>query len=302
MNRRSALKLMVTGAAGAAAGAFAVDNAASSEHAQSSSNAVGMLYDATMCIGCKACMVACSQANGLEPDTGYSNRLYQAPASLNSSTKNIIKLCKEGSEQSYVKQQCMHCLDPACVNACMFQALSKDEKGIVYWRGNKCVGCRYCQVGCPFNVPQFEWTSYNPKIVKCEMCRDRLAAGGIPACVEACPRSAVIYGKRVDLLKEAHRRLEANKDLYVQKVYGEHDGGGTQVLYLSHVKFEKLGLPVLEDKSLPETVRSVQGKIYSYFAAPVIVYGVLATVISRNVRKGEHGGGGAEGKIGEDQP
>jgi Fe-S-cluster-containing dehydrogenase component len=247
-------------------------------------------------------MVACSAANGLEPDPGFSNQLYQAPVSLNARTKNIIKLCKEGAVQSYMKSQCMHCLDPACVNACMFQALTKDEKGIVYWRGEKCVGCRYCQVGCPYIVPQFEWTSYNPKIVKCELCRHRLAEGGIPACVEACPRGAVIYGKRADLLKEAHWRLESHKDRYVPKVYGEYDGGGTQVLYLSHIKFEKLGLPVLEDQSLPEYVHSVQGKIYAYFIAPVAVYGVLAAVISRNLRKGGHSSAASEGKTGEDQP
>jgi Fe-S-cluster-containing dehydrogenase component len=229
--------------------------------------------------------VACSDANGLKPDTGSSGGLYQAPVALNASTKNIIKLYRKGEEQSFMKAQCMHCVDPACMNACMMQALRKDENGIVYWEGSRCVGCRYCQVACPYNIPKFEWASNNPKIVKCELCRDRLAEGGIPACVEVCPRGAIVYGKRDDLLKEAHRRLESSPGRYVSKVYGEHDGGGTQVLYLSHVEFEKLGLPALSDRPVPETVRNVQGAIYWGFVAPVALYGLLAAVVRRNLRR-----------------
>jgi len=252
-----------------------------------SKEAVGMLYDTTRCIGCKACVSACAQANGLEPDTENADGLYQAPLALNSKTKNIIKLYQSGGQQSFMKAQCMHCIDPACVGACMMHALKKDEKGIVYWTGESCVGCRYCQVACPYGVPKFEWTSYNPKIVKCEMCRHRFADGKGPACCEVCPREAVIYGKREELLAEAHRRLKANPEKYVQKVYGEHDGGGTQVLYLAHVDFEKLGLPNLGVRPVPETVRNVQGSIYYGFAAPVALYGLLSLIIRRNQRKQE---------------
>lgn len=288
MDRRSALKLIVSGAATTAAGAVGAGQAsASPAPVKALPEAVGLLYDTTLCIGCKSCVVACAQANNLEPDTAWSDGLYQAPVSLNAKTKNIIKLYSKGSEQSFMKSQCMHCVDPACMSACMLHALRKDERGIVYWDGSRCVGCRYCQVACPYDVPKFEWASNNPKIVKCELCRHRLAEGGIPACVEVCPRKAVIYGRREDLLAVAHRRLEQNPDLYVPKVYGEQDGGGTQVLYISHIAFEKLGLPDLGDRPVPDTVRNVQGTIYWGFVAPVALYGLLAAIVRRSRRKQE---------------
>jgi Fe-S-cluster-containing dehydrogenase component len=294
MDRRRALKVLATGAAATTAGlACAASVAASSPgEVKPPEGAVGMLYDATLCIGCKTCMVACNEANELPPDTGASGGLYQAPASLNAKTKNVIKLYRKGEEQSFVKAQCMHCVDPACTTACMMHALKKDERGIVYWEGERCVGCRYCQVACPYGVLQFEWASLNPRIVKCELCRHRLAKGDRPACVEVCPRKAVIYGKRAELLAEAHRRISERPDIYVQKVYGEHDGGGTQVLYISHVDFDKLGLPALGDRPVPETVRKVQDTIYYGFAAPVALYGALAFIVRRNRRldeKAKHG-------------
>ncbi|HUK83741.1 MAG TPA: hydrogenase 2 operon protein HybA [Verrucomicrobiae bacterium] len=287
MNRRSALKMLVSGAAATAVAATGSDARAATD--KPPGDVVGMLYDATLCVGCKACVAACAKANGLDPDTSWSSGLYQAPVSLNARTKNIIKLYREGSEQSYVKSQCMHCLDPACASACMLGALSKDERGIVWWNGDLCVGCRYCQVACPYDVPKFEWNSPTPKIVKCELCRGRLDEGDLPACVDVCPRNAVIFGTRSELLKEAHRRLERYPDLYIQKVFGENDGGGTQVLYISHVDFGKLGLPDLGDRPVAENVRMVQRNIYWGFAAPVAAYAALAVVVRRNIKHAKAG-------------
>jgi len=259
-------------------------------------DAVGLLYDATKCIGCKACVVACTEANGLEPDTASTNGMYQEPIALNEHTKNIIKLYYRDDaasggttrvEQSFMKQQCMHCVDPACVNACMLGALHKAEFGIVAYDPDLCIGCRYCQVACPFNIPKYEWSRAIGRIVKCELCRHRLANNQIPACAEVCPRGAVIYGTRADLLEDAKRRIAANPTLYVNKVYGEHDAGGTQCLYLSHVEFEKLGLPDIGDDSVPAPQRNLQHALYRHFAAPVALYGALAAVMFRNRRKGE---------------
>jgi formate dehydrogenase beta subunit len=285
MSRRAALKGMVV-AGTAVAG---VQPAKAAVLPTPPADAVGLLYDATLCIGCKTCMVACNEANGLPADTGASPAaLYHKPLDLSARAKTVIKLYSEGSTRSYVKTQCMHCVDPACASACMLGALKKREFGVVTYEPDLCIGCRYCEVGCPFGVPKFEFAKAVPKIVKCELCKERLRAGKEPACTEVCPRNAVIFGKRSELLKEAKRRIAEHPERYVPKVYGETDGGGTQVLYLSHVPFEKLGLPTLGDEPAPQLARSVQESVYHGFIAPVALYAALGLVMLRHRREDEH--------------
>ncbi len=251
-------------------------------------DAKGLLYDATRCIGCKSCVVACKEANHLPADTTtFGGGLYDAPAGLNQYTKNVIQLYREGDEYSFVKKQCMHCVDPGCVNACMLGAMHKGEYGIVSWNPDRCVGCRYCEVACPFEVPKFEWSSAAPKIVKCELCRDRIAEGKEPACSEVCPRQAVIYGSRDELLQDARNRLKDSPDKYVPKIYGETELGGTQVLYLSHIPFEDLGFRFQDEASAPNLQQTVQSGIYQGFVAPIALYAVLGAVMFRNRRKTE---------------
>jgi Fe-S-cluster-containing dehydrogenase component len=302
VGRRNALKAMVAGGALAAAKAVPVE--ASRVQGFNSANAIGMLYDTTLCIGCKSCVVACREANNLTP-TLDADRLHQAPVDLDSHTKNVIKLYKaaDGPERSYVKAQCMHCIDPACAASCMLGSLHKDAvTGIVSYDVTYCVGCRYCMMSCPFDCPKFEYETAVPKIVKCELCRHRVAGAALaddggfsrypkahgPACCEVCPRGAVIYGKRSELLREARQRLTAGQGRYVQKIYGETDGGGTQVLYLSHIDFEKIGLPDLPGHGVPETAYSIQETLYKGFAAPVALYGILGIVMLRNRKKNDN--------------
>jgi formate dehydrogenase beta subunit len=281
ITRRTALQTMM------AAGATAV-GARPTEAAvlpMPPADAVGLLYDATLCIGCKACTVACRDANGLPADTsGLPSGLYNAPLDLSARSKTVIKLYADGTTRSYVKAQCMHCVDPACVSACMLGALKKREFGIVSYDVDLCIGCRYCEVGCPFGVPKFEFAKAAPRIVKCELCKERLAAGQEPACTDVCPRQAVIFGKRTELLKEAKRRIADNPGRYVPRVYGETDGGGTQVLYLSHVPFDKLGLPTLGDEPAPQLARSIQHGVYRGLIAPAALYAALGIVMLRNRR------------------
>jgi len=281
--------LMGVAYAGATVAGSAVP-AIADDKREAPADAVGMLYDTTLCIGCKTCVVACHEANDLPPDN-RQDALHDAPTALNDRTKNIIKLYAEDGVRSYVKQQCMHCVDPACVGACMIGALQKREYGIVTWEANRCIGCRYCQVACPYNIPKFEWDSAAPRIIKCELCNHRLAEGKIPACCEVCPRAAIIYGTREELLAEAKRRLAENPDKYVPQIYGEHDGGGTQVLYISHVPFEKLGLPELGDEAVPKLNRQIQHGVYKGMIAPAALYAVLGGVMLRNRRANKDDGG-----------
>jgi Fe-S-cluster-containing dehydrogenase component len=154
----------------------------------------------------------------------------------------LVNRFEVDDEEIFVKKQCMHCNQPACAAACPTKALLKTEEGPVIWRADKCMGCRFCMVSCPFDMPKFEYDSNNPKIQKCRMCFERLQEGEAPACVSECPEEAIIFGKRRELLDEAKRRIYEDPDSYVHQVYGEHEVGGTGYLYLSAVPFEKLGL------------------------------------------------------------
>ena len=182
ISRRSALKAMAVAAGSVTA--TVVPHKTEASAVVPRPDAVGMLYDATRCIGCKACMTACNQANDLEPDTEASGGLWHMPLDLNEHAKNIIKLYRnaDSGEQSFIKRQCMHCVDPACVGACMLGALQKREYGIVTYDPSLCIGCRYCEMGCPFNVIKFQWSKAIPKMVKCELCYHRIAQGKGPAC------------------------------------------------------------------------------------------------------------------------
>jgi Fe-S-cluster-containing dehydrogenase component len=299
VDRRTVLKLLPLAPAAAAAtpARAALPPGAAPPHA------VGMLYDATRCIGCRACMVACKEANDLPAEPGpLADGLWDAPLSLDASTKTIIKLARDGDERSFVKAQCMHCLDPACASACMLRAMHKNpDTGVVEYDARWCVGCRYCQMACAFNVPKFEFGKVAPKIVKCELCRHRVRdaaargadgftrypAGQGPACCEVCPRGAIVYGRRDELLDEAHRRIREHPGRYVEdRVYGETEAGGTQVLYLSHLPFAQLGLPALGPDGVPDLARTVQASIYHGFVAPIALYVALAAVLVRNRRRG----------------
>jgi Fe-S-cluster-containing dehydrogenase component len=289
LDRRTMLKGLAVAGAGAAAGEAI---ASESEAPKPPPDAVGMLYDSTRCIGCEACVWACKQANNMP------GNLYDPPKDLSGDTKNIIKRYEaaEGEEYAFMKGQCMHCLDPGCASACMIGAFQKRDYGVVTWDGSRCIGCRYCQVACPYNIPKFQWDTPTPKIVKCELCLHRLKEGKEPGCCEACPVDAVIYGTYEELLADARQRVAEHPERYWPRgnprIFGEHDGGGTQVLYLAGIEFEKLGLPDLGDDYPGAIARKVQHGVYQGFIAPAALFVAFGAAVWRSRRS--QGGGEEE--------
>lgn len=202
---------------------------------------VGVLVDATRCIGCRSCEVACAEANGLpEPDLDDES-VYETERKTSETQWTVVNYYRTDVGDVSVKKQCMHCCEPACASACLTRAMLKTKKGPVIWRESKCMGCRYCMISCPFDIPKFEYNSAVPRIQKCKLCWERLQEGLQPACVEACPAEALQFGKRRDLIEIARSRIYENPDDYYHHIYGEHEVGGTGWLYLSPVPFEQLG-------------------------------------------------------------
>jgi formate dehydrogenase iron-sulfur subunit len=272
-----------------------------SEAVANTGSARTTLIDIGNCIGCRACQVACKQWNEtdgeqtvLESDLGFQN-----PAALSAKTLTLIAFHEfenaekpGGVESAFVMQRCLHCLEPACVSACPTTALHREADGPVSYNDDECIGCRYCQLACPWDVPTSDWNSHAPKISKCTHCADRVPqpvpiafngqttneaeskrfSGSIatPACVKACPADALVYGTRDEMLAEAHKRIADRPGRYVDHVYGEKELGGTSVIYISRVPFEKLGFPTYGEKPFPAFTKTALG------AVPPAVIGVGA--------------------------
>jgi formate dehydrogenase iron-sulfur subunit len=191
--------------------------------------------------------VACKQANqrGAETTDFFGGPGYQNPADLGKDTWCLVTYNEVPINGRYEwvfgKRQCMHCEVPGCASACPVKALEKLDDGPVVYHKEKCIGCRYCMLACPFVVPRFEFESWNPYITKCTMCADRQAQGEIPACAKACPTGAITFGDRDALAAEARRRIASNPSQYVDHIYGLEEAGGTSVLHISSVPFEELG-------------------------------------------------------------
>lgn len=237
--------------------------------------AVGILIDLTRCTGCQSCALACQVANDrtetVAPPSRLSSDAYSYVSTL---------ALTEGADQRepiYVKRQCMHCVHPACVSACTVGALQKTATGPVIYDASKCIGCRYCQYACPFGVPTYDWDNALGLIHKCQMCARRQQNGQAPACVAACPNGALRFGKRHELLAQAHAQIASNPEHYLDHVYGETEAGGTSVLYLAAVPFATLGFPELGTEPIPHQAEIVMER------TPLIALGVatVATVLHR---------------------
>jgi formate dehydrogenase iron-sulfur subunit len=241
-----------------------------------------MLIDLTRCIGCEACVWACKESNGLPRESGVTR--------LSSTTWSAL----ERHQGQPVRRQCMHCLEPACASVCPVGALHKTPAGPVVYDADKCIGCRYCMIGCPFGVPKYEWESPLPTVKKCLFCfENRVAQGRPPACAEACPTGATLFGDRDELLQEAQKRLAAEPAKYVQRIYGQHEAGGTSMLYLSSVPFEELGFKTeLASNSYPGLTWNILSQLPKVVSAGGAVLAGIWWITGRRetldqVRRGE---------------
>jgi formate dehydrogenase iron-sulfur subunit len=201
----------------------------------------GVLVDTTRCIGCRKCEKACATANGNPIPDIEDKSVFESPRSTSTKTWTVVNRYETDKGEVFVKRQCFHCNQPACVSACLVKAMFKQKKGPVIWRESKCMGCRYCMISCPFDVPKFEYENPVPKIQKCNFCYTRLEEGKRPACVEACPMEALSFGTRRDLIKSAETRINSNPGRYYDHIYGGMEAGSTGWIYLSSVSFDQIG-------------------------------------------------------------
>ena len=243
---------------------------------------MGVLVDLTACVGCRSCEAACKKAHGLlknsddlaPSDTHISGRRRPNPESL--TVVNEYKSSRAPSHSTFVKVQCMHCDYPSCESACIVGAITKKEGGEVLWDTDKCIGCRYCMVACPFQIPSFEFEkALKPNIAKCDFCFQRRKEGGVPACVEICPMEALTYGRRSTLTEIARRKIENYPERYKNHVYGELEAGGTSWMYFADTDFKELEFPELHGEPMPGTSESIQHGIFAYFVPPISLYALL---------------------------
>jgi len=252
-----------------------------------------LLIDTVRCTGCRGCQVACKEWNKrpAEKTEFFGGPGYQNPKDLSKDTwclvtYNEVKI-NGRFEWVFGKKQCMHCLEPGCASACPVGALKKTEDGPVVYRPGICIGCRYCMLACPFLVPRFEFDSPNPYITKCRMCDDRLAMGEIPACAKVCPTGAIVFGERDDMIREAQQRIASNPSVYLHKIYGLEEAGGTCVLHISSVPFEELGyITDIPKQALATRVEPAMKAIPAVMLGAAIVLGVSYKFRNRT-RQGE---------------
>lgn len=235
--------------------------------------AKAVLYDSTLCVGCKACESACAERWGLP----YNDKI---AAEERLSAHKLTAIETHGDRFS--RRLCMHCVEPTCASVCPVGALQKTALGPVVYDASKCMGCRYCMTACPFQVPTYEWDKRLPKVRKCDMCFERQSAGKPTACTEACPTGATICGERDALVAEARKRLEEKPDQYYQKIYGLKEAGGTSVLYLSAVPFEQIGLKTnLPQEPLPALTWRVLSTVPDVVSVGSVLLGGIYWITNR---------------------
>jgi formate dehydrogenase iron-sulfur subunit len=255
-----------------------------------SAETYGCLVDTTLCVGCRKCEQACNQRNRLvAPKSSFEDMsLLDKERRMDETSYTVVNRYYGQREESpawgrppaFVKFQCMHCQDPACVSACIVGALRKQTYGPVTYDVGKCIGCRYCMIACPFQVPAYEYLNpLTPEVRKCNFCFQDIQTGRLPACVQACPREVLTFGKRAELLHLADWKIRTRPGRYQPQIYGAREVGGTSWLYLASEPFETLGFPKLGSAAPPRLTESIQHSLFQYFAAPLILFAALGGVM-----------------------
>ncbi|OQY17862.1 MAG: 4Fe-4S ferredoxin [Desulfobacteraceae bacterium 4572_35.1] len=292
LKRRSFFKLAAVGAVTAVTTPCTVK----AWESKAPQDSYGCLVDISRCIGCRKCEQACNAVNEL-PTAARSfddltvldeKRRPDATKFTVVNRYNTGRIDDKGLlVADFVKVQCMHCQDPACVSACITGAMSKHSNGAVHYDASKCIGCRCCMVACPFEIPAYEYHNpITPKVMKCTFCETlQREQNKPPACATICPTEAITFGKRNTLLNLAKKRLHDNPGRYVKHIYGEKEVGGTSWLYLSKVPFAKLGFIKLPFNPLPRLTETLQHSLFSYLWSPALLFTLLGGVMYRSHKK-----------------
>jgi len=292
LKRRSFLKLIAFGATAT----VITPRASSAWQSKAPVDPFGCLVDITRCIGCRKCEQACNSINELPPgQTSFSDlTVFDERRRPDVSQFTVVNRYHTGRIDDkgqlvpdFVKVQCMHCQDPACASACITGALSKSSNGAVHYDVTKCIGCRYCMVACPFEIPAYEYHKpLTPRVMKCNFCETLLVEQNkAPACATICPTEAITFGKRSTLLKVAKKRQRNTPGRYIKHIYGENEVGGTSWMYLSGVPFKKLGFLKLPNRPLPKLSETLQHSLFSYLWSPALLFTLLGGVMYRQHKK-----------------
>jgi len=236
-----------------------------------------ILYDATMCIGCKNCERACAERNHLP----YTDAI---AAEEKQSAHKFTAILTRGDK--FMRRLCMNCQDPTCASVCPVAALRKTADGPVVYDESRCIGCRYCMMACPFSVPKYEWNALLPRVRKCDMCADRVAAGKQTACAEACPTGATKFGDRDALLAEGRDRFAKNPGQYAGGIYGLNEVGGTSVLLMSAIPVAGFGYPdptTLPSQSMPLLTYRVLSHIPDLVTLGAVLLGGIWWIRNRSI-------------------
>lgn len=287
ISRRDFIRTVgAAGVAGSTVGTLA-EQAQGSEVMPISDDLMGVLVDIPKCIGCRRCEYTCQEAAGLDPppmETFEDKTVMREKRRPLPQSYTIINEYPNPADETtpiYAKFNCFHCVDPACMSACLVGAFSKRPDGPVVYDAWKCMGCRYCMVACPFQIPTYDYhIALTPQVRKCNLCAHRVPhEQPVPACVKICPAEVMTYGKRSELLKLAHEKIREEPDVYVDHVYGEHEVGGTSWLYLSSRPFEELDFLKLDPKAPPRLTEAIQHGIFKHWMPPLAWYGLLGAAM-----------------------